>query len=636
MVSNRGRKFIGLLVFFGMVSAFQNFSSSETPVRLTNHVPLKAISRAQHVGRMDKNSNLSLSISVNLRNQAALADFIGRVHDPRDPLYGKYINPTQFAQAYGPTLDDMSAVTDYMTEHGLRVTKTISNIIDVQGSVADIENAFSLEMHQYLTSENQMAFAPSIDPLVTADIAGRIIGISGLDSFSKPKIHSHRLKSSAGLLAQVGSGPGGGLAPSDIKKAYNLNSINLTGTGQSVALYELTGYAASDVTKYTQQFGISPQPIQNILVDGYSGVTDSSSIEVALDIELVMALAPGAKILVYEGPNPSGELDIFARIANDDLAKQISTSWGTPEDDQSSALINAENTIFMQMAAQGQSVFVAAGDDGAYDNNSTNPVPVNTTLGVDDPGAQPYVTDVGGTTLSLNSDLSYLSETSWGGPGLTTTDPGGGGGGISGIWPIPTWQAGLSTSANLGSTSRRMVPDVSLNAGSGTTYSVYESGTWALAYGTSAAAPLWAAFTALVNQQRATNGLSSLGFANPTIYQLAQSSSYSTTFHDIQDGSKNLFYPAEKGYDLSTGWGSMNGLPLFNALTNPSATPAPTPTPTPKPTPAPTPNPTPVPTPIQTPVPTPTPTPTPAPTSTATPKPAEVPNPPADFRIVTS
>jgi subtilase family serine protease len=121
----------------------------------------------------------------------------------------------------------------------------------------------------------------------------------------------------------------------------------------------------------------------------------------------------------------------------------------------------------------------------------------------------------------------------------------------------------------------RMVPDVSLNADPQTGYAVYYDGAWTVFGGTSCVAPLYAAFTALVNEGRVAESLTRVGFLNPILYQAAQSPFYSSDFNDIHDGSTNLYYPAETGYDLTTGWGSLNGGGLYTALTTiPPAPPA--------------------------------------------------------------
>ncbi len=272
-----------------------------------------------------------------------------------------------------------------------------------------------------------------------------------------------------------------------------------------------------------------------------------------LDIELQIALAPGASgIIVYEGPNTgTGIVDTYDRIAKDNLAKQISTSWGASEGEIGSSIINSENSSFLQMAAQGQSIYAASGDEGAYADGGSNPPSVQ------DPASQPYVVGVGGTSLSVNSGETYNSETTW------NDSYGASGGGVSTVWSIPAWQQGISTAY---SSTMRNVPDVSLNADPNTGYSIYYQGSWSSIYGgTSCAAPLWAAFTARVNQQRAANGQQPLGFANPAIYNIATGARYGTDFHDVTAGT-NLYYAAGPGYDDATGWGSFNGANLLSDL----------------------------------------------------------------------
>jgi kumamolisin len=280
---------------------------------------------------------------------------------------------------------------------------------------------------------------------------------------------------------------------------------------------------------------------------------------------MMIAIAPHIdKIVVYEGPNSSaGLLDTYAKIANDNLAKQISSSWGQSEVSSASSDMNTENTIFKQMVAQGQSLYSAAGDSGTNDTGSSP--------SVDDPAAQPWVIGVGGTKLTMGSNDGYVSETTWNELSwIPFLGEGAGGGGVSTIWEIPSWQQGASTTDAQFSTTKRNVPDVSLNADPKTGYNIYEGGSWQTVGGTSAAAPLWAAFNALVNQNRAAKGLSPLGFAAPAIYSVGKSGAYTSAFNDIADGSTNgkssSGFKSGVGYDNATGWGSFKGEALLEQL----------------------------------------------------------------------
>jgi kumamolisin len=535
-----------------------------SPVRLPGHVPTKALTAAKWLGRQTSDTRISLAFVLPLRNQAELQDLLGRIYDPADPLHGKYLTPQEFTDRFGPTQADYDTVTDYARSLGLTVTGTHANraILDVSGPAGTVESAFNLHLHQYQAQNGREFYAPDNDPEVTDAIASRIEGVVGLDNAAVWHTHSRFLPADTAqtLPLQIGTGPGGGLSPSDIRTAYNLQGVAANGSGQTLALFELDGYNSSDVANYVSYFGLTSVPLQNVLVDGFSGRAGSGADEVTLDIELQNALAPGAgKIIVYEGPNSNtGVIDTYNRIAADNLAKQISTSWGVSEGQTSSAVVNSENTAFRQMAAQGQSIYAAAGDSGAYDNGST--------LSVDDPASQPYMVGTGGTQLFVNSGETYNYETTW--DVNNTVSGGAGGGGVSTLWSIPTWQQGIVSAA---SSTMRNVPDVSLNADQYAGYSIYYNGSWWIYGGTSCAAPLWAAFTAQVNQQRVANGYPSLGFANPTIYSIASGPRYGSDFHDITQGT-NLHYAAVAGYDNATGWGSFNGANLLADLA-PSSTP---------------------------------------------------------------
>jgi kumamolisin len=509
-----------------------------------------------------------------LRNQPQLQDLLGRIYDPTDPLYGHFLTSQEFTDNFGPTQADYDIVTAYAESQGFTITGTHPNrtLLNVTAPAGAVETAFNLRLNHFLTTDGREFHAPDKDPDVPDFIASRINGMIGLDNAAVWHTHSRFISAADAAQTspnQIGTGPGGGLTPGNILTAYNLAGTAANGSGQVLALFELDGYRSSDVTAYESYYGLPSVSLRNVLIDGFSGSAGNGASEVTLDIELQVAMAPGAsQIVVYEGPNTNtGVVDTYNRIATDNLARQISTSWGLSEGQSSSVVINSENAAFQQMAAQGQSIFAATGDSGAYDNGST--------LSVDDPGSQPYMVGTGGTELFVNTGETYNHESSWN--VNNTVNGGAGGGGVSAIWSIPAWQQGIATAA---STTRRNVPDVSLNADQYTGYSIFYNGGWWIFGGTSCSAPLWAAFTARVNQQRAAGGNPPLGFANPSLYQIGTGAHYGTDFHDVADGSTNLYYKAVAGYDNSTGWGSFNGANLLADLapTSVSTTPPATPT----------------------------------------------------------
>ena len=506
---------LALIVSMGMVVTPCLSGPVSSMVRLPDHIPNKAIAKAKWIERLASKTEISMAFSLPLRNQPELDELLSRIYDPADPLYGQYLTSLEFTDRFGPTQIDYDSVAAYAASLGLKITGIHPNrtLLNVSGTAAVIESAFGLHLHNYQGPDNRIFYAPDNDPQVPDSIASLITGVIGLDNAAVWHTHS-RFVSAEGFSQispyQIGTGPGGGLTPNDIQKAYNLTGVSANGSGQTLGLFELDGYDASDVNQYVSYYKLASVPLQNVLVDGFSGNAGNGASEVTFDIELQIALAPGAsRIIVYEGPNSNtGVVDTYNRIATDNLAKQISTSWGLSEGQSSLTVIRSENAAFQQMAAQGQSIYAASGDSGAYDNGST--------LSVDDPASQPYMVGVGGTQLFVNSDGSFNHEIIW---NVNNTVSGGAsGGGVSSLWGIPSWQQGVASAA---SATMRNVPDISLNADQYTGYSIYYEGRWWIVGGTSCASPLWAAFTARVNQVRAANGMPTLGFANPLIYQIA-------------------------------------------------------------------------------------------------------------------
>ena len=546
-------------------------ASDATRETLPGHrPPIAAIS--QTVARVAADENIRLAVTLPIFNKAALTDYLQRLYTPGDPLYGQYLTPEAFAERFGPSQADYSAVAAYARANGLAVVATHSNrlVLDVAGPVSAVEKAFGTRLYNYQSPNRQIFRASETEPTLPTAIAQRVASIIGLDTAGTWRPHNRQrpIDNSANGRSNVvnprgGTGPGGGLTPQNIKTAYNLASTTQTGSGQVLGVFELAGYHASDIAAYEQAFILPAVPLQNVLVDGFSGAAGSGAEEVTLDIELMVAMAPGAgKVMVYEGPTSNtGVIDTYNQIAVDDQAKQICTCWGLDETSTGASIRNAENTIFQQMAAQGQTIYSAAGDTGAYDNG--------TSLSVDDPSSQPYMTAVGGTTLTSGTGAVYQSEKTWNAGSISR---GASGGGVSRYWPIPSYQLAWISTASKGSPSFRNVPDVALNSDPATGYSIYYNGGWAVFGGTSCAAPLWAGFTALVNQQRAVNGTGTMGFANPLLYNIGKSTRYASDFHDIADNSNNLFYPAVSGYDDATGWGTINGVGLLADLVAASVT----------------------------------------------------------------
>lgn len=534
-------------------------------IRLSNHIPVEAISNSALLGRADSFKPTSVTFVLPLRHQDDLELLLTRLYDPNDELFGKYLTPEEFNERFAPTEEDYNTVIDYAKGEGLEIVGTYSNrtMLKVSAQTHLIEKAFSVRLDQYQLPNGRQFHAPSNNPEIPASIASIISGIVGLDNHAEWRpFHVQRIVTEGNKLDLKNqlfpSGPNGGFTPSDLRTAYNLNSVPSKGAGQVIAQFQLGKFNQSDIDAYCKQFGLPPAKIK--IIKSGEGAAPGANGEVTLDIELAHAIAPDSEIYIYESSNSLQDiLNAYNKIVTDNIAKQVTSSWGLGEDFKSVTLqLQAENAIFQQMAAHGQSMFAAAGDSGAYEGYGMG----SDKLIVADPAAQPYVTAVGGTNLTVNQqDGSYVNEVVWNdGQGAA------GGGGVSTVWPIPSWQNNVST---VYSKTNRNVPDVSLHAGSTTGYAIYYQGQWTAFGGTSCAAPLWAGFIACVNQGLAANNKPALGFANPTLYTIGNSSSHATNFFDVVTGD-NLFYKAGPGYDNATGWGSFNGANLYATLTNSS------------------------------------------------------------------
>jgi uncharacterized repeat protein (TIGR01451 family) len=503
-----------------------------------------------------------LAIGLNLRNPAALTNFLEQLYQPDSPDFHNFLTPEQFTTRFGPTAEDYEAVTAFARSHGLIVTGTHPNrmLLNVRGTAGDIEGAFNVMLNVYPhPTEAREFYAPDTEPAV--DAALPILDVSGLSDYPRPRSMNLKKKTQqVGEPNSTGSANGAFLG-NDFRAAY-VPGTSLTGSNQVVGLLQFDGFYASDITAYETQAGLPNVPLQTVLLDGFSGTpttgSQSGNSEVSLDIEMVISMAPGlSKIIVYEG-SPSNFLpnDPLNRMASDNLAKQLSSSWGW-----SGGPNHTTDQIFQQFAAQGQSYFQASGDDDAY----TGAQALDQASGTTTPMDSPYVTSVGGTTLQTSgAGGPYLSEAVW-----NRGNNVGSGGGISAYYSIPSWQTNLGLNASLASTTMRNIPDVAMTADD--VYVKYGNGSSSTFGGTSCAAPLWAGFAALINQQAALGGKPPVGFINPALYALGRGPKYAATFHDITVGN-NIgantpgSYLAVAGYDLCTGWGTPTGTNLINAL----------------------------------------------------------------------
>jgi subtilase family serine protease len=558
---------LGLLLALGYVAPCQG-SGPQTGDRheLIGSMPA-ASALERTLGPLSGTNSLRLTISLPLRNSDALVNLLQRLYDPASPDYRHYLTPAQFTDRFGPTAGEYGRVINFAQSNGLSIVSTHDSrlLLDVRGQASEVEKAFHVKLRNYKhPAESRQFYAPESVPWV--DSALPIKDVAGLSDYALLRRAKHVKRLGAHPDSAGGSAPiNGDYLGQDFRNAY-APGTSLTGAAQMVGLFEADGYYAVDIANYEAYMNLPPVPLTNVLIDGVTGAPGELNAEVATDIEMSIAMAPGlAAVVVFESSNNvSTWIDILDSMASSNQIKQFSSSWGYTTTNASVDPNAAFDQIFMRMAAQGQSFFQASGDGDAW----VSPIWV--------PADSPYVTSVGGTSLAMTGPgTAYLSETVWnsgfGPPGWPITDNGywGSGGGISTVYPIPYWQQGVSMTINQGSITNRNIPDVALTATN--IFITADNGDSGDYFGTSCSAPLWAGFAALVNQQAAESNKPPAGFLNPAIYALGQGPNYALCFHDITTGSNtsgsspsNFF--AAPGYDLCTGWGTPAGSNLINAL----------------------------------------------------------------------
>jgi len=553
-----------VLTIVALVS-FVNVVAHAQSTLMTRHTREEVTSKiAPLVGHLPASQNLELTLVLQHRNQAGLEQFLSDIQNPSSPSYRHFLTVEQFTEKFGPSREDYDSVKAWARQNGLSILKSSSNrmILRVGGTVQNVENALHVTMGQYQhPTEGRTFFAPDREP--SPSLGVRLWSIGGLDNFSRPTpmfvkrdpstVESDGVKSNA----TIGSGPSNSFLGSDMRAAYYTSTGGtLTGAGQSVGIFEFIGTDLADLTTYyTNVNQTNNVPVTLLSVDGQSvNCTDNASggfcddTEQTLDMTQALGMAPNMSSLVmYIGKGGlSGQtLDdpgiLNAMATASPLNAQLSCSWAWKPTDNTT-----DDPFFQEFAAQGQNFFTAAGDSAKWKAG-------NFVWPADDP----FLVSVGGTDLkTASAGGPWSSETAWvdSGGGISTNN-----------FAIPSWQVAAAATCASCSQTLRNGPDVSANADF--TFYVCADQTKCTANnfgGTSFAAPMWAGFLALVNQQAVANGQPTLGFINPALYTILGGSGYSADFHDITSGSNG--FSATTGFDLVTGIGSPNGQALVDAL----------------------------------------------------------------------
>jgi hypothetical protein len=574
------RRLMALLVLAGFLLSLPTTAGASNPlIRPHQFTPKGAPRGSTALGAVPATQPLSLSIVLPPSNSAGLQSVLANLYNPSSPQYHQWLKPGQFATEFGPSPSTVTSVESWLHGRGLSSTSLTGSTIEVAAPAKTVSTALGTSFERYRSPSGARGYIAQDAPLVPQNLAsGEITSIIGLDTVPKYVPEDLSLLPANGLRSQgslqpafTSSCPTPANLPANtdslaqVGAAYGIDGLvnnGEDGQGETIGVYELDPYTASDLTRYFNCAGLANN-VSTVTIDGGEPSPDANGIgEADLDIEQVATQSPDASIIAYEGPNDGnlGPLHVWQKIVTDDVAQVISTSWGECEELAFTPGDNDPFTgLFSQAALQGQSIFAATGDSGAQD---CFPEVGSTASTVDYPASDPFVTAVGGTTLGSNSEVVWNNCPPSG--SLSCADiNGAGGGGVSEIagsrQPYQPVIDPADKAGNCANTCRE-VPDVSANAGTPMEFAFNNgfNGGFDRALGTSFAAPLWAGLTA----DRNVGCTTTTGLFNGALYALNKAGSYGTAFNDIITGNNDLTgssgsdFSALTGYDLASGIGT--------------------------------------------------------------------------------
>ncbi len=488
-----------------------------------------AIRNATHLGRAGIGTQVSLSLGLKVRQPDSLAALLAS---------GQTVTPDAYSAAFGTDPVRAGQAVAALEAAGMRaIWRTGSSLIAADGPAPAVDALLGVDIENYRAASGVTFYAALNEPHLPFQLASVVSGIAGLDNYRHARTFAVRP---------------GGLTPTDVLAFYNIKPLRdrgLNGTGQTIMLPEIDDLPnLDDLNKFATEFGLPPfDSVVTVKRDPNWGKPQKPQGEAVLDLEIIHEVAPNAKMVLYVSAPDFGHLDrAFDQMVTDDLGSVISESLGACEADTFSGHRNVYAGIQDRALAEGMSHFVATGDNGAYTCGQDNPVSGSF------PSTLPTVTAVGGTSVFESQQGTYYKEAAWGSP----IDETGSGGGYSQFYPIPDYQKVVGQAAGHGN---RQVPDVAADSDPNTGFHIFFQGRDGQAGGTSAAAPLWAAIVALINQDLKAKHLREVGFANPALYWMGENSAKLPLrpFHDVTTGN-NLGYDAGPGWDFATGWGSMD------------------------------------------------------------------------------
>jgi pseudomonalisin len=536
--------------------------------------------------------HMLLTLLPDAAQQDTLNQLLDAQHNSESPYYHQWLTPEQYRDRFGVSDADAAQVVGWLLDHGMEVEEVTAGrrSIIFSGAAAQVESAFHTQIHAYKIG-NELHHANATDPEIPAALVQVVGGVVSLHDFHSEPMHGLVQKPSP----EFTSGGSYYLAPADFATIYDLVPLyqqSINGNGQSVAIVARSNIKIADVRQFRTFFGLPANDPQIIVNGADPGIWNSNEeTEADLDVEWSGAVARNAtiKFVVSKSTNSSDGVDLSAQyIVNHNLAAVMSTSFGLCEASLGSSGNGFLNSLWQQAAAEGITVFVSSGDNGAAGCDSASASSATHGRGVNGLCSTPYSVCVGGTEFNDTSNpslywstfnatgtqasaLSYIPETTW-----NESGPGAGlwasGGGASSVYTKPSWQAGTGVPAD----GRRDVPDVSLSAAGHDGYLIYQEGGLYVVGGTSAASPSFAGVMALVVQHAAARQ----GNANAAFYSLAskQRAGGASVFHDTTKGNNSVpgqaGFNATVGYDQATGLGSVDGSVLVNHWSDANVVPA--------------------------------------------------------------
>lgn len=551
---------------------------------MTGHPALNAT----QIMPLQGSKTLNLVLSLNLRNADQLKAYINELNDPGSANYHQYLTPAQFKAQYAPTAAQVQMVVAHLKKFGLQnITVSPNNaLVSADATSMSASAAFNTTLKTF-SYQGKPHFANDADVMVPQEL-GTIVGsVLGLQNVSKPYVLSHR--ATPAILAAAKPSEVGH-QPTDFPKIYDAgNTPTGSKTVVGIFIWNDTAKTIKDLAAFTKQAGLPT--VNTLTVQGQPGklVDDGDDSEWALDSQDIVGISGGVKQLIFYAENSNSDEAILAaynRAVTDNVAKVFNISFGEDETaTHADGVENADDAIFAQAAAQGQTISVASGDAGvyqwSYDPIESAPGYVADTNGkisidlshysVSEPAASPYVVAVGGTTLSTIGTTTWAGETAWN-EGLSPIDPDGvnnggvpdnnlrlwaTGGGFSDFEKAPIWQIKA-----LGHPERkRRLPDIAFDAAGGTGAIIIVNGKEQQYGGTSLASPLFVGVWARIESAHDNK----LGLPTPSMY--ANFGKGIQPLHDVTKGNNGTDrhgYKAEKGFNHTNGWGSLD-IAQFNA-----------------------------------------------------------------------